>query len=566
MTPLSQAGGDRYTKICDRYQDSSHKWRVLQPLLPVDVAPSVEQRFAFNACKCNEADAVAHRHCVDYPWPRPDIPARAYSLLINKFQREGKLSGFHFSPLAVRKYIHGIKRSIVKHFPDIHPDIVSGGKMDIEEYLDTLANTICDTWPNIKQGGKFVQEPEAYLAQRGVHIQKRYAEVVKDPFVLDVTRKDGLGKMFLKFESMPLSKLHSAARCIQFRKQKYTFNLARYLFEIDKQYFAKASKWKGEDTNSTKGLNSEQIAQLLRAKFAKIKKPITVGLDAKRWDAHYSLAWLICEHLFYIMHFPGDKALPKMLMSQIINIFYGKTGLKYVFVARRCSGDYNTSTGNNLTHEALQELIAEGYHVEYVVCGDDGLDIIEEEDLNDWLTRALTIPHGFEIKLEEIGRHLRDVVYCQQKFCETGEYCRMVRDPNRVVSNLFTTIRQYTGKARLRYLYQMGNAIRAEFPYIPWFDSISDYLKSQGEHPIKGKFFDKEHIRMAYLAKNLKPFPQADLAVQYAWGQYPQLDFVDIPRSADGEPVTVWNLSLLRPPADENNEIVFGGEPILKSK
>jgi hypothetical protein len=339
--------------------------------------------------------------------------------------------------------------------------------------------------------------------------------------------------MFIKYEPCPLTKIASAPRAIQFRKQKYTFNLAKFIYQLDKTYFSKKGK-ASKFVFSLKGLNPEERARIFREKAAGIRNPRFAGLDAAKWDAHYFLIWLILEHLWDLMHF-HDSTLENMLISQVVNVFYTGTGLQYVFIARRASGDFTTSSGNNTTHAAVQEELTHELEADYGVDGDDGLDIIGEPDYPKFLEN-LKKPLGFEIVLEEESDSLSGITFCQCRYVEDGDYCRMVRSPTRVITHLQNTIRTYDGNNLKHYYYQIACSLQAEFPGIEYYQPIIRSFQRAG---IATKRVHHDFIRITKLHKGMrKIWPRATECITNVWGDLPILREFDIPAKSTPEHIS----------------------------
>jgi len=495
---------------------SHHPERVLQPLAPYGVMRE-QPMYAFNPCQHNAIKAITERHCLGYNWPKAEIPVDAYLRLIQRFDKEGKLNGFTYNPSTTRKYLNAVRSRLSKYFRNA---VVPGSGEFISEYLDHFESVVNNAWSGYKRGVKHPSTVPDYLARRGPEIISRYKKVAAEYDCDVISRKDTTGKMFLKYELYPQEKILKPARAIQFRGQKYTLNLARYLEVLDHQYFTKSKKYvPGEYIFSTKGLNSEQVADAIRRKFAGMVDPVYLGMDASRWDAHYTLPWLLVEHLFELMHFNHDPMLVEMLVAQTVNVFYSDLGLQYIFVGRRCSGDWTTSLGNNLTHAALQEWLMRDISAACLVDGDDNFCCVSEPDLPTYLARVRAEESGFEIKIEEQSYNISDIQYCQKRLCGDESYSRMVRSPRRLLSHLQNCLRTYTGDALSKYIYQIGMSVKAEFKGIPWFDSIGNWLQSNGKstskihHDFKPLIARESRIRADW--------PNADSHIRAVWGDYP---------------------------------------------
>jgi len=221
---------------------------------------------------------------------------------------------------------------------------------------------------------------------------------------------------FVKAEKFnPDDKVNPDPRMIQARSAEYGLVIATYLKPIE-HYLYKLRGPMGVRCIA-KGLNQRQRGALLMEKMAAFTDPVVVSLDASRWDKHVSREVLRVEHSVYL-HCLNDPVFARLLSWQLTNYCRAARGTKYAVLGGRMSGDMNTALGNCL-------LMVIMVHASMKWCsrwdlmddGDDCLVICEStelERLREELPKAF-LEFGQELKIENVARDIRDVVFCQSK-------------------------------------------------------------------------------------------------------------------------------------------------------
>jgi len=166
----------------------------------------------------------------------------------------------------------------------------------------------------------------------------------------DIDDTDTHVKAFVKAEKT--NKPDSAPRLIQPRTTRYGVELGRYLKPLEKRIgTAINNSFNRETVTVFKGLNASDAGQELFKKWRRFRRPIALGLDAKRFDQHMHTQALKWEHSVYVSCFNNKRhklQLKKLLKHQLRTIgrIYCKDGkIKYSKVGGRCSGDMNTGLG-----------------------------------------------------------------------------------------------------------------------------------------------------------------------------------------------------------------------------
>jgi hypothetical protein len=240
-------------------------------------------------------------------------------------------------------------------------------------------------------------------------------------------------KPFTKFEKQDLSK---APRIINPRSPRYNLVLGKYLKRAEKSYFHAINEaWGGHTAHTViKGLNARDSGRVMRAKWDRFRRPVAVGLDAKKYDMHVGIPALKFEHSFYNMVF-NSRELRTLLEQQLHNVgvAYCPDGrVSFSIDGTRCSGDLNTALGNCILMCALISGLCSELAIgaELANNGDDCVLFLEEEHLE--LLQANVVQYferyGFRMTVEEPVRVFERVEFCQSHpVLLNGDWC-MVRD------------------------------------------------------------------------------------------------------------------------------------------
>lgn len=245
--------------------------------------------------------------------------------------------------------------------------------------------------------------------------------------------------MFVKYEKQNLA---TAPRGINPRSPRYNLELGRYLKHAEKPIFEAIHKAFESVADHTviKGLNAEESATQLRKKFDRFKRPAVVGLDAEKFDMHYSVEALRAEHKTYYDLFPGDKHLRELCSWQLRNtgVAYAEDGIvKFQMSGTRASGDLTTSMGNcrGMCSCVFAYARQRGITVELANNGDDCVVFMESEDverfcsaLGPWFKQR-----GFSMTVEKPVYVFEEIEFCQTRpVCVDGTW-RMIRNHNAVL-------------------------------------------------------------------------------------------------------------------------------------
>jgi hypothetical protein len=249
--------------------------------------------------------------------------------------------------------------------------------------------------------------------------------------------------MFIKDENIDPRKKHVSLlhpRAIQYRGKGFCVAISRFLGPIEHQIYALSGGHSGFPASRMvgKGLNQIERAKLLRMKWASLKDPVCVVIDASRFDQHVSLELLEIEHGVYLFCCP-NKEFEELCRLQLINRGRTRSGFRYVTRGKRMSGDMNTALGNCLlmiimVHACCTHL---GMSFDLLDDGDDCIVLLEREFVAKFVAEAPSVflSFGHEIKLEQICDEFPRVSWCQSSPIEiVAGHWKFVRDPFKCMS------------------------------------------------------------------------------------------------------------------------------------
>lgn len=297
---------------------------------------------------------------------------------------------------------------------------------------------------------------------------------------------------FVKTENTNLINGTKDPRLIQFRNFCYTAKLAQYLGPVEKKlatWVPKSRRLRSwfpiEERMVAKGLNPNGRADLLCRVRSHFSRPVEVGLDGHRWDAHVSVEALSWEHAVYKAAYRGDKLLASMLKKQLVNKGTTVGGIKYTVKGTRMSGDRNTGLGNclvnlGLTAQAMRLMGIKKWHV--IVDGDDCVLVLEENDV-DKIDYDVYRRFGFVVKLEEMATIERPhVEFCQSRLLRLSDGPRYVRNPAKVLAGMGVTGRPMTPSEWIRRIHTVATLENILNNGVPVLGPFAKALLERTEH------------------------------------------------------------------------------------
>lgn len=300
-------------------------------------------------------------------------------------------------------------------------------------------------------------------------LRERYAAASDSLLYRTMDKNDARVKSFVKAEKInQTAKPDPVPRLIQPRDPRYGVELGRFIKILEKQLYVSIKKVFGS-TTVFKGLNAKESGNALHAKWKRFSKPVAVGLDAKRFDQHVSVAALKWEHEMYIKCFsqPRHKKLLRKLLKYQLKTFgsgFCRDGsVKYTVEGKRCSGDMNTGLGNCLLMCAMVWAYAKmrGVNIELANNGDDCVVMLESDQLSDFSLGldAWFRDMGFRMTVEEPVYEFEQIEFCQTHPVMTHDGYLMVRNiTTGIAKDCISTVYNNTIQSLYSYYRVIGDA------------------------------------------------------------------------------------------------------------
>lgn len=293
-----------------------------------------------------------------------------------------------------------------------------------------------------------------------------------------LTARDADVPAFIKKEKDKGGSSAADPRIIQPRSVRFSVSFGRYIRAFEHKMFRSAERRLARvagnplDSRSiAKGMNYRDRGQLFWSKWASLRRPSAVCVDASRFDLHVHHSALSSIDKIYMDACPRDfrDELSKLLQwrRRVRGLARCGDGLwKYELPlkrlkrgdgsrtnlyrgVRRCSGDNDTSLGNVLIMFVINAEIVRRFHlagggrIDVINDGDDEVFFVEREDNN--LLRALidTVfdEMGFRATVEDDDPQcLEEIEFCQTRPVMTtaGHYV-MCRKPLSVLGKDLAT-------------------------------------------------------------------------------------------------------------------------------
>lgn len=267
------------------------------------------------------------------------------------------------------------------------------------------------------------QVVECYTGAKRKIYQRAYQSLMRHC----INGGDAHIRPFTKFEKQSLSK---APRIINPRSPRYNLYLGKWLKKAEKIFYGAINKAWGERTDHTviKGMNVRESARVLKQKWDCFRKPVAIGLDAKKFDMHVSTNALEYEHSYYKSVWM-DPMLASLLDMQLINSGIARCDdgiVHFRMRGTRASGDLNTSLGNCIIMcSAIWALCQElDIKAELANNGDDCVLFVEEEDVEKVMSKVDGFFRriGFRMTTETPVTEFEEIEFCQSHpvYCVGG--------------------------------------------------------------------------------------------------------------------------------------------------
>lgn len=281
-------------------------------------------------------------------------------------------------------------------------------------------------------------------------------------------------KAFVKIEKWDESLLtKKAPRLIQFRSYEYCALLSQFLIPIEQKL------WSYEENGINvfaKGLSTLTIAKVIVRMSELWDDTIFVMADHSKFDSCILSKWIKLEEKMY-MNCAMDEELEWLMQQQQQNRGLTRNGIRYRCVARKMSGEYNTSLGDSVINYCILKDVFRNVEHHIFVNGDDSVIAVRKSQLHKIdLTEQQWLKYGMKTTYE-ITDDVEQVEFCQCKpvMIRQGVY-RMVRKPDRVMSRGIVAVKRYQGIAWNRLVKSIGMSEMACHDGIPVLQAFAEHL------------------------------------------------------------------------------------------
>jgi hypothetical protein len=303
-------------------------------------------------------------------------------------------------------------------------------------------------------------------------LKDAYAKAAASLYVRDIGPKDAIVDAFVKAEKInATAKSDPVPRVIQPRSKRYGVELGRFIKPNEKRICKAVDQTFNADPHTPtifKGMNASESGRAMFLKWSRFRRPVAVGLDAKRFDQHVSVVALEWEHRQYLNCFNNKlhkRKLGFLLSFQLDTVGYGncKDGkIKYFKTGGRNSGDMNTGLGNCLIMCGLvySYMLEKKIEFELANNGDDCVVIMEQSDLpsfsfglSEWFTAM-----GFSMTVEAPVYELEKIEFCQTHPVFDGSGYVMVRNITSIAKDCISLVYNDTINSLYSYYRVLGDA------------------------------------------------------------------------------------------------------------
>jgi len=356
-------------------------------------------------------------------------------------------------------------------------------------------------------------EPEALIATRSTHVQKRWRRIAADASNTLFRKGEALVKTFLKYEKYGADVLQSGKppRAIQARGPLFTFRLAQYLVPIEHLM------WKLKPSTNfglrvfAKGRNAVQRATDL-SKMQLWPDTRFVLIDHSKFDSRIHREHLKVSHEFNERFYHGgDRSKLRLLgKCQLKNKCITEKGLFYEVDGRRMSGDIDTAKGNCEINYTVLRYLLQGVPSCIYLDGDDSVVSVPAKWVDLVVERVRNnVGTGMQSTVE-VANHFHEVEFCQSRPIYTNGRWMLMRNPIKAISNMCLLMEEPVEGLKTR-LATLGVGDMHASSGCPAIYPLAKQLATIGE--IDTDKFEYRHK----LNKRLKPMEPDDEARAQAW-------------------------------------------------
>jgi hypothetical protein len=337
---------------------------------------------------------------------------------------------------------------------------------------------------------------EQFLSRYAARRREVYSKALDSIDSKAVDKKDAWVKFFVKAENTNITaKPDAVPRGISPRGPRYCSALGLFIGPMERPIYQAIAEVFGQAT-VMKGMNASTQGTKVSQYWHSFKKPVAVGLDAKRFDQHISRSVLEWEHSVY-RYCNRDKELKRLLDMQLsnrINANFDDGGLSIVVKGKRMSGDMNTGLGNCLVMCAMVYSYCDyAGLVKYKLInnGDDCVVIMEQEDL--WRMNHVQLYFGrlgFRMEVEPPVYQLEQLKFCQTHPIRTPEGWVMVRDHFVSRAKDVSTFRVFNEKEFRAWCHSVGTGGLCLTGGVPVMDEFYRAILKAG---VKGRWTEEKN-------------------------------------------------------------------------
>lgn len=269
--------------------------------------------------------------------------------------------------------------------------------------------------------------------------------------------RDSIIRMFTKAEYL---KPGGTPRAIQPRSPRYNVCLGCFLspnehtiFKAINEYFVEQFNLNDDHITIAKGMNMRQRGQAIAKMWEEYHDPVSIGLDAARFDQHINEDLLQLEHALYLKLFGnvegpvGDVKLSTLLKWQRRNtcVWSDKENrVQYKTKGCRMSGDMNTSLGNIVIMTMLWAVFQRetSYRFHMLNDGDDSCIVCSRKTAKKIVATVeeFFLEFGITMVVEGVFDSLEEITFCQAKPVFDGKEWYLCSNPHkRLFSDMATT-------------------------------------------------------------------------------------------------------------------------------
>lgn len=364
------------------------------------------------------------------------------------------LPPFCTEQMAYQNCHHNISYAIAKrHYTDTPPVTLYGrGELQRGYRMFKRWCMRCGLFPGVVEPFTPQEVISSRRSKRFVY-ERAFESLEKEP----IHKSDFRGRAFVKFEKAERETItEKIPRLVQYREtlpaSRALATLACYFAALEKRLYR--IQCNGRPIFA-KYLDTHQRAELIASFFE--PGVVVLGMDHSRFDSHVLGELRSIEWRFYLWAFKNSPELARIMAWTATNDIVIRDVMRLKAPARRMSGDYNTSLGNNIVNVVSLlafisnlggDLDKPGFAI--LLDGDDSVVAIPRSQLHN-ADMSYFREIGLTTKLEDVASIPAEIQFCQSRPVKTYDGWYMMRDFRRTISRMCYTIRTYKGASWYKY-------------------------------------------------------------------------------------------------------------------